>query len=31
MFNDECIIKFLILRAALHVDAISKALIFVKS
>jgi len=31
MFNDECIIKFLILRTTLHVDAISKALIFVKS
>jgi hypothetical protein len=31
MFNAECIIKSLILKATLHVDAISKALVFVKS
>jgi len=31
MFNVECIIKSLILKATLLVDVISKALIFVKS
>jgi len=30
MFNDECIIKPSILKAILHVDAISKALVYVK-
>jgi hypothetical protein len=30
MFNAESIVKLLILKAALHVDAISKALVFVK-
>jgi hypothetical protein len=31
MFNAECIIKSSILKAILHVDAISKALVFFKS
>jgi hypothetical protein len=31
MFNAECIIKSLISKATLHVDAISKTLVFVKS
>jgi len=31
MFNAECIIKSSILKVTLHVDAISKALVFVKS
>jgi len=30
MFNVECIVKPLILKAILHVDAISKALVFIK-
>ncbi len=31
MFNVECIVKPSILKATLHIDAISKALVFVKS
>ncbi len=31
MFNVECIVKSSILKAILHVDAISKDLVFVKS
>ncbi len=31
MFNVECIVKLSILKTILHVDAISKALVFVKS
>jgi hypothetical protein len=31
MFNVECIVKSSILKATLYVDAISKALVFVKS
>jgi len=30
MFNVECILKLLILKTSLHVDAISKTLVFVK-
>jgi hypothetical protein len=30
MFNAECIVKPLILKATLPIDAISKALVFVK-
>jgi hypothetical protein len=31
MFNVECVVKPSILKATLHVDAINKALVFVKS
>jgi hypothetical protein len=31
MFNVECIVKPSILKTILHIDAISKALVFVKS
>jgi hypothetical protein len=31
MFNAECIIKLSILKRALFIDAINKALVFVKS
>ncbi len=30
MFNVECILKLLILKTSLHVDAISKTLVFVE-